>query len=179
MIRTNTNATSTLSASVTQNQLAGMLGVIATAATTSVYLCDQFRLKRVCAWAPVATAGTPVTVMLKFVDDPSSNTQSGPPKTVSDTSISYDRPAYACLEPPKDNSSIFSQWSDSSLATPWLAWVLPAGTTIDFYFEFIIDDIGTTSAGPTLAGATAGTIYHKAFTTGAATITAVAPLNSI
>jgi hypothetical protein len=117
--------------------------------------------------------------MLKYADDPASNTQSGPPKTVSDTSISFDRPAYVCLEPPKDNTSIFSQWFDSSLTTTVVAWVLPAGTTIDFYFNFIIDDIGATSAGPTLIAATAGVIYHKAFVTGAATITAVSPLNSI
>jgi hypothetical protein len=179
MVRANTNATSTLSASINMSQLAGMLGVIATGATTSVFLCDQFRLRRVCAWAPVATAGTPVTVMLKYADDPASNTQSGAPKTVSDTSISFDRPAYACLEPPKDNTSIFSQWFDSSLTTNVLAVVLPAGTTIDFYFNFIIDDIGVTSAGPTLIAATSGVIYHKAFAAGAATITVVAPLNSI
>jgi len=179
MVRANTNATATLSSTIAMNALAGMLGIIATGATTSVFLCDQFRLRRVCAWAPVTTAGTPVTVMLKYADDPASNTQSGAPRTVSDTSISYDRPAYACLEPPKDNTSIFSQWMDSSLTTNVLAVVLPAGTTIDFYFNFIIDDIGITSAGPTVAGATAGTIYHKAFAAGAATITAVAPLNSI
>lgn len=179
MVRCNTNATATLSGNIAMNALAGMLGVIATGATTSVFLCDQFRLRRICAWAPVTTAGTPVTVMLKYADDPASNTQSGAPRTVSDTSISYDRPAYACLEPPKDNTSIFSQWMDSSLTTNVLVVVLPAGTTIDFYFNFIIDDIGVTSAGPTVAGATAGTIYHKAFAVGAATITAVAPLNSI
>jgi len=50
---------------------------------------------------------------------------------------------------------------------------------MDIYFEFILDDVGSTSAGPTLAGATAGNIYHKIVTTGAATWTAVAPLNSI
>jgi hypothetical protein len=179
MVRCNTNATSTLSATIAMNSLAGMLGVIATGATTSVFLCDQFRLRRVCCWSPVAVAGTPVTCMLKYVDDPASNTQSGAPRTVSDTSISFDRPAYCCLEPPKDNTSIFSQWFDSSLTTTVLAVVLPAGTTIDFYFNFIIDDIGVTSAGPTLAAATSGTIYHKVFVAGAATITAVAPLNSI
>jgi len=179
MVRASTNATSTLSASLSMTQLAGLLGVIATGATTSVFLCDQFRLRRICVWAPVATAGTPVTCMLKYADDPASNTQSGAPKTVSDTSISYDRPAYCCLEPPKDNTSIFSQWMDSSLTTSIVFVVLPAGAIIDFYFNFIIDDIGVTSAGPTLIAATAGTIYHKSFAAGAATITAVAPLNSI
>lgn len=179
MVRCNTNATSTLNGFIRMSDLAGMLGIIATAATTSVFLCDQYRLKRVCVWAPVATAGVPVTVMLKYVDDPAANTQSGAPRTVSDTAISFDRPAYACLEPPKDNSSIFSQWFDSSLTTQILNVVLPVGSTLDFYFNFILDDIGQTSAGPAIVAGTAGNIYHKAFACGAATLTAVAPLNSI
>lgn len=162
---------------ITMANLAGMIGVIATGTTTSQYLCDQFRLRRVCVWGPVATAGTPVTVMLKYVDDPANNTQAGPPKTVSDSSVSYDRPAYACLEPPKDNSSIFSQWFDSSLTAQVLTVSWPAGSIIDFYFNFIVDDIGSTSAGPTLSGATTGNIYHKNFVLGSSTIGGVSPLN--
>jgi hypothetical protein len=50
---------------------------------------------------------------------------------------------------------------------------------MDIYFNFIIDDIGATSAGPALVAATAGLIYHKTFVTGAATWTAVSPLNAI
>jgi hypothetical protein len=161
------------------NQLAGALGIIATGATTSVFLADQVRIRRVCIWGPVTTAGVPVTVTLKFVDDPASSITSGPPKTQQDTSISFDRPAYVCLEPPKDSSSIFSQWVDSSLTTGWLFWGFPAGSTIDIDFNFIIDDIGATSAGPTIAGGTAGVIYHKSFTTGAATLTTALIQNPI
>jgi hypothetical protein len=163
---------------ITSAQLAAFMGVIATSATTSQLICDQFRLKRVCAWGPVATAGTPVTVMLKFADDPASNTQSGAPKTETDTSISYDRPAYCCLTPPKNNTSIFSQWQDSSLATAWLVVSCPQGTIFDFYFQFIVDDIGTTTAGPTLSGATLGSIYHKNIVL-SSTIGIVSPLNQI
>lgn len=161
------------------NQLAGALGVIATGATTSVFLADQIRVRRVCIWGPVTTAGTPVNVLLKFVDDPASNTQSGPPKSQQDSSISFDRPAYVCLEPPTDNSSIFSQWIDSSLTTTWIFLAAPPGSIMDIHFNFIVDDIGAPSAGPTLAAATAGTIYHKTFTVGASTWTAVSPLNAI
>jgi hypothetical protein len=117
--------------------------------------------------------------MLKFVDDPASNTQSGAPKTVQDSSVSYDRPAYCCLEPPKDNTSIFSQWADSSLASQWIFLAAPPGSIMDLHFNFIVDDIGSPSAGPTIAGGTAGTIYHKTFAVGASTWTAVSPLNAI
>jgi len=161
------------------NQLAAALCLIATSATATSFLCDQFKLKRVCVWGPVTTAGTPVSCMLKYVDDPASNTQSGPPLTQSDSSISFDRPAYVCLEPPKNNSSIFSQWSDSSLTTAWIVITCPVGAIVDFFFDYIIDDIGATQAGPTVAGATAGQLYHKTITAGAAVFGCVLPLNGI
>jgi hypothetical protein len=160
-------------------QLAGMLGVIATSATTSVFLCDAFRLARTCIWATPATAGVPVTVSLKYVDDPASSITAGAPRTLSDSSVSFDRPAYACLEPPKDNTSMWSQWEDSSLNSNVLSITAPVGSIVDFHFNCFIDDVGTTSAGPTLAAATAGVLYHKSFTAGAATFTAVLPQNTI
>jgi hypothetical protein len=160
-------------------QLAAHLGVIATSATTSSLLCDQFRLTRVCVWGPVATAGTPVSVLLKFVDDPASNTQAGPPKTEVGTSSNINEYAYACLTPPKNNSSIFSQWCDASLTTQWIVVSAPVGSIIQFWFNFILDDLGATSAGPTIAGATLGQIYHKNAVAGGATWTVTGGLNSI
>lgn len=168
---------------ITMQQLSGLLGVISLATgagSATSLLCDQFRLKRTCVWGPVATAGTPVTVQLKYVDDPASNTFSGAPKTVSDSSVSFDRPAYVCLEPPKDGSSIFNLWMDSSLATQVLVLTCPAGSIIDFFFQWIIDDQGATSAGPTITAASVlGQIYHRSITTGGGTIGAVSPLNGI
>jgi len=118
--------------------------------------------------------------MLKYVDDPAATVTSGPPKTQSDSSVSFDRPAYCCLTPPKDNSSVFSQWLDSSLTTAWIQVVAPAGSIMDIYYNFIIDDIGNTSAGPALAAATIGNVYHKSFVTGSATwTTALAQQNPI
>jgi len=172
------NASAAVAAqNMTMANLAGLVGVISSSATTSNYACDQFRLKRICVWGAVATAGTPVTVCLKYVDDPASNTQSGPPKTVIDTSVSFDHPAYVCLEPPDNNSSIFSQWMDSSLTTTVVNLTCPVGSIIQFDFNFIIDDIGAPSNGPALIGATSGLWYHKNFTLGGATIGPVSPIN--
>jgi hypothetical protein len=162
--------------------LAAFLGVIATAPTTCQFLCDQFRLRRVCVWAPVATAGTPVTVMLKWADDPTGVSSSGPPKTVSDTSSSIDKYAYACLEPPsgiKGATSYFTQWQDSSLTTPLVVVTAPVGSIMQFWFNWILDDIGATTSGPTIAGATAGNVYHKNIVVGGGTLQAVVPLNFI
>jgi len=160
-------------------QLSAHMGIIATSTTTSSLLCDQFRLRRVCVWGPVTTAGTPVSVMLKWADDPASNTQSGPPKTEMGTSSNINEYAYACLTPPKNNTSIFSQWADASLTTQWVVCSAPIGSIIQFWFNFIIDDIGATQSGPVIAGATLGQIYHKNMIAGGATWTGIPPLNTI
>lgn len=164
---------------LTATQLAAHLGLIAITATTSNLLCDQFKVRRVCVWGPVTTAGTPVNVSLKYVDDPASNTQSGPPKTENGTSSNINEYAYCCLEPPKDNSSIFSQWADASLTTGWIVVTAPVGSIMQIWYNFILDDVGAPSAGPTIAGATPGLVYHKNMLVGAVVWTAVPPLNSI
>jgi len=178
-----TSSAAITAGSVTMAHLGGMLGIISLATgagSASSLICDQARLRRVCVWGPVATAGTPVTVQLKYVDDPTSNTQSGPPRTVSDSSISFDRPAYVCLEPPKDNSSIFSQWFDTNLNTAYFVITCPSGSIVDFWFNWILDDQGATQAGPTITAASIlGQIYHRSITTGGGTLGCVSPLNGI
>jgi len=163
----------------TATQLAAAMGIVAITATTSNLLCDQFRIRRVCVWGPVATAGTPVTVMLKYADDPASNTQAGPPKTEIGTSSNINEYAYCCLQPPKNNTSIFSQWCDASLTTQWIVCSAPVGSILQIWYNFILDDVGAPSSGPTIAAATPGLIYHKIMTSGGSNWTAVAPLNSI
>jgi len=179
MVRGQITGAALVAQTLTMQDLAGFLGIVATSATTSVFLCDQFRLRRICLWVPVSTAGTAVSGMLKYVDDPANNTQSGAPRTQQDSSISFDRPAYVCLEPPKDNSSIYSQWLDSSLTAGVAVINCNLGATIDFHFNWILDDIGATSAGPVLVAATTGVIYHKNIVKGGSTISAVPPLNVI
>lgn len=165
---------------LTVSQLAAhLVGVIATSATTSALVCDAIRITRVCIWGPVATAGTPVQVSLKWVDDPASNTQAGPVKTATGVSSNINEYAYCCLTPPKDSSSIFSQWADASLNTQWLVVVGPIGSIIQFWGNWIFDDVGNLTAGPALSGATTGNIYHKNMVTGGSTIVMANPLNTI
>jgi len=168
---------------ITMAQLGGMLGIISLATgagSASSLICDQAKLKRVCVWGPVATAGTPVTVQLKYVDDPTSSVTSGPPKTVSDSSVSFDRPAYACLEPPKREQSFFSQWFDTNQAIGYVVITCPVGSIVDFWFNWILDDQGATSAGPVITAASViGQIYHRSITTGGGVIGCVSPLNGI
>jgi hypothetical protein len=167
---------------ITIAQLAAFLGVIATSATTCNFLIDQFKFRRIAVWAPVATAGTPVQVSLKFVDDPAGTQTSGPPKTTESISSNLDEYAYACLEPPKGVkgfTSYFSQWQDSSATAAFLNVTWPLGSIVDIFYNWFLDDAGFASAGPTIAGATAGLLYHKNIVLGGSTLTAVLPLNTI
>jgi len=168
----------TASASVqtlTAAQLCSVLGIIATSATTSVFLTDSFRLKRVHMWSWTGTQGTTVDIMLKFPDSGNSAGQGGPPCVVMDSSASLDTPAYCTIKPPKN--SVQNLWQDASATNtaPMLSYLSPQTAILDLEFQFIIDDIGVTVAGPVIAGATLGTIYHHIV----ATLLPVTPLNRV
>lgn len=168
----------TASASVqtlTAAQLCSVLGIIATSATTSVFLTDSFRIKRVSMWSWSGTPGTTVDIMLKFPDSGNSAGQGGPPCVTMDSSASADCPAYVTLRPPRQ--SVQNLWQDASATNtaPMLSYLSPQLAIMDIEFEFILDDIGVTVAGPAIGGATLGTIYHHSV----ATLQAVTPLNRI
>jgi hypothetical protein len=158
---------------ITAAGLGGMLGVFATSATTSVYLCNSFRLKKVEMWSWTGTIGTTVDISLKISDTATAGGLGGPPQVQNDSSASVDKPAYVSLNPV--NSSVYKEWQNSAAANSMIAYYSPQLSIMDFIFEFWIDDLGVTVAGPALAGATLGTIYHKSI----ATLTVVQPLNGI
>jgi hypothetical protein len=143
--------------SVTFTQLAGLLGIVGTSATTSVFWTNAFRLKKIAIWGPVATAGTPVSVALTWTE--ANATFESPPSTKADTSVSFDFPAFVMTKPPQ--GSLVSKWHQSSQSDEAFALTVPNGATIDFWFDFVLPDFGAASAGPTIAGGTAGNFYHK------------------
>lgn len=168
----------TASASVqtlTAAQLASCVGIIATSATTSVFLSDSFRLKRATMWSWTGTAGTTVDVMLKFTDTGNAAGQGGPPCVAMDSSASMDRPAFVTLKPPRDSSQNLWQDCNAGNTAPMLSYLSPQLAIMDLEFEFIVDDIGVTAAGPAIGGATLGSIYHHSV----ATLLAVSPLNRV
>jgi len=161
--------------SLTAANLGALLGITATSATTSVYISDSFRLKRVTMWSWSGTQGTTVDIMLKFPDSGNGAGQAGPPCVIMDSSASMDKPAYVTLRPPKDSAQ--NLWYDCATTntTVMLIYLSPQLAIMDLEFEFIIDDLGAAVAGPTIAGATLGNIYHRS----TATLLAVTPLNRI
>lgn len=156
----------------TCSELGRMLALYADSAIACHYICNQYRLKRVCIWGPVATAGTPVAVTAKYSDIINATTGfTGCPQTVSDESVSFDRPAYVCLTPPKD--SIVNLWQSVVSTNNFIEITCPSGSIIDFDYQFYIDDIGSLPLGPVIAAGTPFTIFHLTVNN----LTAVLPLN--
>jgi len=55
---------------------------------------------------------------------------------------------------------------------------VPVNSIVDIHYQFILDDIGMTTAGPALIGATAGNIYHHPITAGAGTLGVIGQQNA-
>lgn len=108
-------------------------------------------------WGPVATAGTPVTCTVTYIEQ-SADFES-PPLSLSDTSVSFDFPAFVASKPPR--GSLASKWHGSGQTDQLFNLTYPSGTTVDFHFDFILSDSGNALAGPTIAGGTLGNLYHK------------------
>lgn len=160
---------------LTAAQMASMVGIIATAATTSVFLSDSFRLNRVQLWSNTDTTGVTADVMLKYSDTGNAAGQGGPPCVSMDSSASLDRAAYVQLKPPRNSSQALWQDCSTTNTAPMLVYFSSKNGIMDLDFSFIVDDIGVTVAGPAIAGATLGTIYHHSV----ATLSAVKPLNGL
>lgn len=140
------------------NQLSGLLGVIASSATTSVFWTTVFRLRRVTVWGPVTTAGTPVHVDLSW--DNTAQDFESPPTKFSDTSVSFDWPAFVDQAPPK--GSLSEKWHGSAQTDLCFNLDVPTGAAVEFIFDFVLNDDSSPLAGPALVGAVTGQLYHKA-----------------
>jgi len=173
-----TQASSSYTDQITWRDFSAMVGIIATGSTTSVCLSSCIRLKTVEIWAPVQTAGTAVTASVSWLN--SALDFESPPVTHSDSSISFDHPAYLCLKPPK--GSISSKWHRSDDDTLVMDLRCPTGTTIDWLFDWVLSDsltIQAQIAGPTISGGTVGVVYHKTITGSSGTLVIINVLNGI
>jgi hypothetical protein len=141
----------------TYAQLAGLLGIIATSTTASVFWTTVFRVRRIKVWSPVATAGTPVTASCTWTE--AASDFESPPVTMSDTSVSFDFPAFVNARPPR--GSLADKWHANSGGDGMFALTYASGATVDFEFDFVLNDLGAPSAGPTIIAGTLGTFYHK------------------
>ena len=122
------------------------------------------RLRKLRIWAPVETQGTPVSIVLTPVAiDTAINSFSDLPKTITDTSISFDRPAYVEYRPTEDHPS--GSWhSSTATSISLLDLALPKGAIMDVHIEGVMNLLyapqGYTSS---FVGATQGRIYCRTF----------------
>jgi len=150
-------ATGNVNSNFSYNQLSAILGIIATSTTTSAFIAAVFRLKKVVVWGPVTTAGTSVTASLAWQN--TSQDFESPPLKFSDTSISFDWPAFLNCSPPK--GSLSDKWHGSGQTDELFALIAPTGSTVEFHFDWVLNDGQGVVAGPTIAGATTGVVYHN------------------
>lgn len=136
--------------------LTGLVGIIAITATTARMLSQQFRLRKIHIWGPVATAGTPVEAIMRWNN--SANDFVGPPIEILDTSVSFDWPAYITTSPP--SGSLSSKWHDGSETDVTFTLTCPTGSTVDFDFDWVLSDLALSNFAPAIAGATVAEIYH-------------------
>jgi len=142
--------------SFTYANLSSMLGIIAETTTAANFLSLAFKFRGMRVWGPVATAGTPVTVSCTMTQ-PSADFVT-PPKTWTDTSISYDHPAFLNIRPPP--GSLASKWHSSAQTDEIFSLSFPTGSTVDIDFSYVLCDLGFLT-GIVIAGGTVGEIYHK------------------
>lgn len=165
---------------ITFAELSSALGIIATSATTAVYLSSLIRLREIEVWGNIATAGVPVVATLSW-RSPASGFFESPPVTHSDTGISFDRPAHLKCKPPQ--GSVASKWHSSISTDPVVDLRAPTGSIVDFTMDFVISDALTILAqqvvAPVLVGATVGVIYHRVITGSGGTLVVSGNLNSI
>jgi len=157
VIRTQASSANTLT--ITMQQLAQLCGCSANTATTSSLITPLIKVNKILMWGQVATAGTPVTTSLTWVN--MSEDFESPPRTFSDTSVSFDRPAHIMQKPPR--GSLAEKWHGSSLSDSIVVLTFPIGAIVDFHLEFMLMDNAvtfSTIAGPVLVGATVGQMYH-------------------
>jgi len=140
----------------TLGDLTNLLGVIARTATTAKVLAQVYRFKKIHIWGPVAVSGTPVTVVLTW-----NNTAAdfvGPPITILDTAVSFDWPAYVSSSPP--SGSLSSKWHDSLQTDTTFTLSCPAGSTVDFEFDWVLSDLNSENSNAVIVAATVGEVYH-------------------
>lgn len=152
---------SAVSSSLTINDLNNS-AIMASTTVVGFSLNRATRIKRIRIWCPLTTQGTSVTVTLTPSSvDSANNSFIDFPKTISDTTISIDRPAYIDYRPDLNHPS--GSWHIANTVNiNLMSIVAPIGSIIDLHLESILNFSNTQSGyAATLVGATAGQMYVR------------------
>ncbi len=135
-------------AGFTTADLISLPGLVTTVLnTTAVPLAATVRLKKIAVWASVTTAGTPVSVSITPVQSDSTlNLFDAMNVTQTDTSVSYDRPAYVELSAVKNTFIGGPRSALVNVSSAIVNITAPSGSIIDISYEYILN-LAQTSPG--------------------------------
>ncbi len=138
---------------------ANMLNVLAMAltATTSARLPQTVKLRKLEAWAPPSTDGTPVVLSVEDVAAGLGFSNSS--RRVEDVTMGQNRPAHIVWKP--SPLSLASKWLDLN-GSSIFRLNGPSGTTVDVHLSWVLQDGETPVSAGALVGATAGQLYMRA-----------------
>lgn len=144
---------------ITSIDLADLYCVAATA-VSAYQLGNNFRLKKIEMWGPMASNLVPVTVSVDWIGNASGAGAAGKSNRVSDTSMGSAEPAHLKTSPPP--TSQLSQWQNGLTNFNLCKLTYPAGTVIDLTYDLVLKDDGTAAAVTgAVAGATVGANYIR------------------
>jgi len=163
---------------VTASQLGKMcVPFMALTATTSSFISNQFRVRKISLWAPPPAIGSITQISLKYSDTNSVQGNTGPSHFSGDSSMEPDRPAKCAIIPTPGSS--YQQFFAVTASPNFFVLTCPLGSILQVSFDHYVDDSGTITTGPTLIGASPGVVYHAIATIGSAIVTPHSSLNSI
>ncbi len=151
---------SALANNLTHGNLMSFLGVFATSTTSTAYLAYSYKLTRVRLWGPVGT-GSSVT-KLKVDWATSTNNVYAPSSTYTAQSMGGAELAYLDCKPPRNSASAMWHTASTDVALYLEASV---GSIVEFHFSFVLNDDNAGLSGPTVTGASLGTLYHWSLST--------------
>ena len=150
----------------------GVVGVFATAATTSAHLARSMRMKKIKIYFNATAVGTYTEAIVDWASNGTLDIYS-PNSSVEKATMSSADMCVLVARPPA--GSYASMWLQPDVTTALLTLTLPAGAIVDYTLQYVLNDSDALLVGPAIIGATLGTIYHS--TIGNSTVSGA--LNSI
>lgn len=147
---------------ISQNSILISCGAVATAAASLASIWGSFKIVRVRAWAPPATAGTLNQITMSYFGNLLNAGGDAAHINFNDVSINPSVPAHLDTRPP--SGTYATQWQSAGTIGYMFELSAPAGTLVDFTVQLKVYDpsfagVLTTRATASTIGATVGNIY--------------------
>jgi hypothetical protein len=157
-------ATAAVDGDFTNIDLFNLPGCSAQTAIAGTPISQGVKLRKVHIWAPVQTAGSTTTVTLLDSSGVAGTALDGMPEVMSDSSMSFDRPARIAWKTRPERPS-GGWWSIASTSVSRVLFNLkaPLGSVVDMFFDFVLNLTINPSLATAvvIAGATPGDLFNR------------------